>query len=163
MLSNIIKRTFSTSGTLLTWGETTYGWGRPLDNNLYTPGIVEGFSNVAHVASGPYHLAFLTANSEVYTIGHGKNGRLGNGSETDAEAPVKVDIQGKVTQLACGERHTLALTDNGDVWAWGYGGRLPLFGCSYLGVHNPLGTGYTGSSLVPTKVDIKNVSQISAG
>ncbi len=63
MLTNAIKRTFSTSGTLLTWGETTYGWGRPLNNNLYTPGVVEGFSNVSHVASGPYHLAFLTANS----------------------------------------------------------------------------------------------------
>ena len=45
------------------------------------------------------------------------------------ETPVKVDIKGKVTQLACGERHTLALTENGDVWAWGYGGRSPVFGC----------------------------------
>jgi len=55
------------------------------------------------------------------------------------------------------------LTDNGDVWAWGYGGRSPVFGCSYLGIHNPLGTGLTGSSSTPTKVNIKNVSQISAG
>lgn len=30
-------------------------------------------------------------------------------------------------------------------------------------VHNPLGTGPNGSSGVPVKVDIKNVSRISAG
>jgi len=163
MLSKIIKRSFSTSGTLLTWGETTYGWGRPINNNLFTPGAVEGFSNVTHVAAGPYHLAFLTSDSQVFTVGHGKNGRLGNGAESDAETPVKVDINGKVKQLACGLRHTLALTESGEVWAWGYGGRSPMFGCSYLGVHNPLGTGYNGSSLTPTKVSISNVSQISAG
>lgn len=80
MLSKITKRCFSTSGSLLTWGETTYGWGRPLNNNYYKPGVVEGFSNVTQVASGPYHLAFLTADSQVFTVGNGKNGRLGNGS-----------------------------------------------------------------------------------
>lgn len=55
------------------------------------------------------------------------------------------------------------MTESGEVWAWGYGGRSPIFGCSYLGVHNPLGTGRAASSSVPTKVNIKNVSQISAG
>lgn len=80
MLTRVAKRCFSTSGALLTWGETTYGWGRPVDNNYYKPGVVEGFNNVTNVASGPYHLAFTTAASHVYTVGHGKNGRLGNGS-----------------------------------------------------------------------------------
>ncbi len=88
---------------------------------------------------------------------------MGNGSSNTAETPVKVDIQGKVKQLACGQRHTLALTENGDVWAWGYGGRSPLFGCSWLGVHNPLGTGFGASSSTPVKVNISNVQQISAG
>ncbi len=63
MLSRIVKRCFSTSGSLLTWGETTYGWGRPINNNYYQPGFVEGFNNVTQVASGPYHLAFLTSNN----------------------------------------------------------------------------------------------------
>lgn len=102
MLSQVLKRCFATTGSLLTWGETTYGWGRPTNNNYYTPGPVEGFNNVIQAASGPYHLAFLTSNHQVFTVGHGKNGRLGNGSENDADTPVKVDIQGKIKQLACG-------------------------------------------------------------
>lgn len=60
MLSRIIKRSFSTRGSLLTWGESTYGWGRPADTNYYTPGFVEGFNNITYVASGPSHLAFIT-------------------------------------------------------------------------------------------------------
>jgi len=118
---------------------------------------------VTQAATGPYHLAFLTSNNEVYTVGYGKDGQLGNGSSTDAETPVKVDIQEKVKQLACGQRHTLALTESGEVWAWGYGGRSPVLGCSWLGGHNPLGTGLSGSSSTPVKVNISNVQQISAG
>lgn len=33
----------------------------------------------------------------------------------------------KVTQVAIGENHTVALTHDGDVWTWGYGGRSSNF------------------------------------
>jgi hypothetical protein len=78
MLSKAIKNCFSTSGRLLTWGETTFGWGRKLSKELNTPGQVEGFSNVAQVTTGRYHLGFLTTNSDLYTVGLSDNGRLGN-------------------------------------------------------------------------------------
>jgi alpha-tubulin suppressor-like RCC1 family protein len=55
------------------------------------------------------------------------------------------------------------LTDNGEVWAWGYGGRSSLFGCTWFGSKNPLGNGPSKTSTVPVKVNISNVSQISAG
>ena len=55
------------------------------------------------------------------------------------------------------------MTESGEVWAWGYGGRSPVFGCSWLGAHNPLGTGLAASSSTPVKVDLANVQQISAG
>ena len=29
----------------------------------------------------------------------------------------------KVVQVALGEHHSVALTQDGDVWTWGYGGR----------------------------------------
>lgn len=55
------------------------------------------------------------------------------------------------------------MTESGDVYAWGYGGRSSLVGCSWFKTHNPLGTGLEGSSFIPVKVNIHNVSQISAG
>jgi hypothetical protein len=52
MLSKIIKRTFSTTGSLLTWGQTTYGWGRPVNNDLWTPGFVSNFNDITSVSTG---------------------------------------------------------------------------------------------------------------
>jgi alpha-tubulin suppressor-like RCC1 family protein len=145
MLSKVFKRCFSTSGTLLTWGETTYGWGRAVDNKYGVPGPVEGFNNVVQVAAGPTHLTFLTADDAVYSVGYGKDGRLGNGSTSTSESPEKIHIssQDKVIQLACGERHSLALTDKGDVYSWGYAGRPSVLGIELLRVHSPLGRGLT--------------------
>jgi len=55
------------------------------------------------------------------------------------------------------------LTESGDVYAWGFGGRSSVIGCSWFRTSNPLGTGLEGSSLTPVKVNINKVSQISAG
>ena len=55
------------------------------------------------------------------------------------------------------------MTESGDVYAWGYGGKTSFVGCSWFKTHNPLGTGLEGSSFTPVKVNINNVSQISAG
>jgi alpha-tubulin suppressor-like RCC1 family protein len=68
LLSKIIRRTFS-SGSLLTWGETTHGWGRPTNNQHYTPGLVENFSDIVSVSTGQYHLGFITKDNGVYTVG----------------------------------------------------------------------------------------------
>lgn len=63
MITKAINRSFATAGKLLTWGETTFGWGRDLNENYRVPGHVEGFNNVTKVATGPYHLIFSTENN----------------------------------------------------------------------------------------------------
>jgi hypothetical protein len=68
-LANLIKKSFATSGHLLTWGQTTYGWGRPSTNQPWTPGYVENFGDVVSVSTGQYHLGFLTKDNGVYTVG----------------------------------------------------------------------------------------------
>ena len=76
-LLKIIKKTFATAGSLLTWGETTHGWGRPTNSLFYTPDYVPNFHNVVSVATGPYHLGFITEDRSVYTVGLSDDGRLG--------------------------------------------------------------------------------------
>lgn len=83
LLSKIIRRTFS-SGSLLTWGETTHGWGRPTNNQYYTPGLVENFSNIVSVSTGQYHLGFITKDNGVYTVGLNEDDRLGQSSIVDS-------------------------------------------------------------------------------
>src|SRR5206468_2122624 len=53
-------------------------------------------------------------------------GQLGDGTTTDRSTPVAVDMSGalsgkSVTAIAAGDRHTLALTSDGQVFVWGDG------------------------------------------
>ncbi|XP_031737283.1 ultraviolet-B receptor UVR8 isoform X2 [Cucumis sativus] len=52
-------------------------------------------------------------------------GRLGTGAESDELFPVRVKLGSgeenlKVVAIAAGSYHSLALTDDGSVWCWGY-------------------------------------------
>jgi alpha-tubulin suppressor-like RCC1 family protein len=83
MLLKLIKRNFSTSGHLYTWGETTYGWGRPTNSQYWTPGLVPNFADITSVSTGEYHLGFVTKDHSVYTVGLSEDGRLGQSSIAD--------------------------------------------------------------------------------
>ena len=131
MLSRIIKRSFATSGRLLTWGETTYGWGRPTSSQYWTPGLVQNFNDITSVSTGEYHLGFVTKDHAVYTVGLSDNGRLGQSSSADTELPRRVsfdapNIQIKALSLGC--RHSLALTTEVAVYAWGHEGAVGVAG-----------------------------------
>lgn len=61
--------------------------------------------------------------SALYTCGWNKFGQLGLGVREDAFSPTRVEeLCGngiKVASIACGWRHTLVVTDQGSVYAWG--------------------------------------------
>lgn len=119
----IIKRAFSTGGHLLTWGKTTYGWGRPTSSQYWTPGVVPNFSDIASVSTGEYHLGFVTKDHAVFTVGLSEDGRLGQSSYNDTELPRRVSFDSPdihIHTLSLGSRHSLALTTDGAVYAWGH-------------------------------------------
>ncbi len=126
------------SGELYTWGGTLYG-------KLGLTGSELKNKKVVRVDCGNWHTAVCTDKGSVYTFGGGgKNsnfGQLGHGEAADSksarrfkECPNPTLVQYFVSQkifikdLCCGGFHTLALTDAGDVYAWGKGefGQLGL-------------------------------------
>ncbi len=140
MITRVFSRSFSTvtPGALFTWGESTYGWGRDVTDNVRTPGQVGSFNDVVKVAAGPHHLLFSRSNRQVYSVGLGDNGRLGHGNTTSLEQPEAIEAlnSADIKNLAAGWRHSLALSTSGTVYAWGYGGTtgglfkyLPFLGC----------------------------------
>ncbi|XP_054159354.1 RCC1 and BTB domain-containing protein 2-like isoform X2 [Oppia nitens] len=71
--------------------------------------------------SGP-HVCALTASGELYTWGHNTYHQLGNGNTNPSSTPLLVtsNLMGKrVIDVFCGSYHTLVLTDDGEVYAWG--------------------------------------------
>lgn len=72
---------------------------------------------------GPYHTAVINESGDLYSFGLNKYGALGNGRESNEYEPVRLDLN-QVADVACGEHHTVALTKDGSVWTWGYGGNV---------------------------------------
>jgi alpha-tubulin suppressor-like RCC1 family protein len=69
---------------------------------------------------GGWHTAALTKNGEVFTWGNNGNGKLGHGDKNERTIPTKVaSLDGLfIIQISCGDRHTAALTDKGEILTW---------------------------------------------
>ncbi|KAL4128653.1 hypothetical protein PRIC2_007637 [Phytophthora ramorum] len=106
-----------------------FGWGEAgrlgtgeTGSSLF-PSRVTSLKNVGAVACGREHTLALTKKGKVFAFGAGFGGRLGNGAETDEELPFIVrGMEGyRVTAVDAGECHSCALSDEGDVFTWGFG------------------------------------------
>uniref|UniRef100_A0A7N8YDG2 Regulator of chromosome condensation (RCC1) and BTB (POZ) domain containing protein 2 n=1 Tax=Mastacembelus armatus TaxID=205130 RepID=A0A7N8YDG2_9TELE len=72
--------------------------------------------------TGP-HVVIATADGEVFAWGHNGYSQLGNGTTNHGLTPALVStnlLTKRVTEVACGSHHTIALTTDGEVYAWGY-------------------------------------------
>ena len=62
----------------------------------------------------------LDANGGVWSWGSNFQGQLGRQSDSMlSQQPAKIDALPTVVSIVTGKNHTLALTDKGEVWAWG--------------------------------------------
>ncbi|KAL0244967.1 hypothetical protein GEMRC1_009047 [Eukaryota sp. GEM-RC1] len=65
------------------------------------------------------HALGIAVNQNLWSWGSGSNGRLGRGSTTASNIPVRVNTIGKVINAAAGETHSTAVDVYNDVWSWG--------------------------------------------
>lgn len=77
------------------------------------------------------HSVAIMANGDVMAWGNGDKYRLGHGTTAKEYTPRVIDSlcgKGRVIDIACGLGHTIALTQTGEIYAWGNGsnGRLGL-------------------------------------
>ena len=117
-----------------------------------TPSRVGQLTDVAAISAGGSHFLALTTYGDVYAWGSNWSGQLGNGTTTDASAPVKVNGLFNIIDIAAGYSHSLAVDFSGNVYAWGSND------------YGELGSGEEQASLVPVEVDtLDDAVQISAG
>lgn len=116
----------------------------------------------------------ISEDGQLYMFGSGNWGVLGQGNETDVrfDKPVRVSkfekLGLKVKDVHLGEYHTFVLTDDGDVWTWGYPGKKGFFNWMYSQKIGALGHGDKEPHFYPKKIkffeenDMK-IKSISAG
>lgn len=112
------------------YGGSQLGVNPPTDSNVNTPravgqagGPLEGKA-ILSVSAGYWHSVALLADGTLLSWGLNHNGMLGNGTNTTGSFPAPVLQSGvlagkRVAAISCGSFHTLALTSDGLIAAWG--------------------------------------------
>jgi len=144
-------------GNIFAWGSNWFG---ELGNGVGTgssnvpvavdmSGVLAGRDIIQVETAGNSSLA-LDSDGNVFAWGIGTNGRLGNGTNTNSNVPVAVNVSGAlagrdIVQISVSNSHSLALDSDGNVFAWGGN------------ESGQLGNGTNANSSVPVAVDMSGV------
>jgi alpha-tubulin suppressor-like RCC1 family protein len=151
-------------GSLLVWGFNDCGQlGDGLTADRGTPRLVEGLPAGVVSASGAYHNSVVAlTDGTVWAWGLNEGGQVGDGTTAVRTTPtqvvglsdvVKVSTNGGGTPtFPGGGGHSLALSSDGTLWAWGHND------------YGQLGDGTTTDRLTPVRVpDLDGVTAIACG
>lgn len=99
---------------------------------------------IQHLSCGDTYTALLSSSAHVYTMGSNLNGRLGLNRPQLAYSPAPSLVEGlrNVQGISCGSGQTLAHTDTGELYVWGWNG------------YGALGTGDMEDRYGVTRVDV---------
>ncbi|KAM4572309.1 putative E3 ubiquitin-protein ligase HERC4 [Odontesthes bonariensis] len=114
----------SVSGGVFGWGKNDFGQlGLGDAKDRQTPTSIQSLNlkKTSYISCGKDHTAILTKDGVVFTFGSGQYGQLGHNSLRNELRPRLVaELWGaKVSMIACGRHHTLALTDVKRVYSFG--------------------------------------------
>ena len=118
-----------TDGTLWTWGNNgSVQLGDNTSVNRSTPVTTfAGGTNWKQVAGGGNHTAAIKTDGTLWTWGSNNNGQLGINAVVNRSTPVTTSAgETNWKQVACGNRHTLAIKTDGTLWTWGGNFNGPL-------------------------------------
>ncbi len=151
-------------GTVWAWGLNSSGQlGDGTTISRSTPVQVKGvggagfLTGVLTLSAGYRHALALKSDGTVWAWGDNQYGQLGDGSATGSSAPVQVKGMGGIgfltgiTSLSGGFGHSLALRNDGTVWAWG------------LNSSGQLGDGSTTNRSTPVQVTGSGGSGVLTG
>jgi tRNA A-37 threonylcarbamoyl transferase component Bud32 len=103
--------------------------------------------SITVIKCGAYHSLALTQSGEVYAWGGNFKRQIGCGNNYIKSMPTKLkalsDI--KIKMISCGYNHSMALSENGCVYSWGYN------------KYGQLGIGNRKNSNTPKQIEMKDI------
>jgi alpha-tubulin suppressor-like RCC1 family protein len=110
-------------GSLLAWGQNAAGQlgsNSLIDAKQATALATLAGRPITAITAGPNHSLALRHDGAVYAWGANESGQLGDGKTKNLLLPTPVTtLTRNIVALAAGAKHSLALRNDGTVWAWG--------------------------------------------
>ncbi len=140
-------------GTVWSWGRNNLGQlGRDdsINGDGHIPNPVPGLSDIVGLSLGRNHTLALKNDGTVWAWGDNTRGQIGNGVASVQPVAVPFQIPGltNIRLVAAGSLHSLAVGNDGIVWAWGDN------------TQGQLGQGATGILPGKTPVQVPNLTGI---
>eukprot|EP01125_Pyxidicula_operculata_P004047 TRINITY_DN1574_c0_g1_i3.p1 TRINITY_DN1574_c0_g1~~TRINITY_DN1574_c0_g1_i3.p1 ORF type:complete len:2540 (-),score=589.38 TRINITY_DN1574_c0_g1_i3:112-7731(-) len=112
-------------GQLYSFGENSYGQlGLGHKENQTLPQLVASLSGkrVIDASAGMFHSIVLTDDGHVYSFGNNRGGQLGLGTTDGHTLPEQISFfaNKKVLKASCGLHYTMVITDDNQVFGFGY-------------------------------------------
>jgi len=147
------------SGQVWGWGDNSAGElgdGTTTSHNVPVQAALSEGISITKISTGIAHTLALDENGQAWAWGLNSLGRLGDGTETNSLTPIMVSqpTNSVFTDVDTGLFHSLALDEDGQIWAWGSNS------------YGKLGDGSTTNKLEPTLIVMPvgaEFVQISAG
>ena len=121
----------SVEGRAWAWGDNSknqLGLGPDAPATVSAPSLIKTINGVMQASCGYTHTLLLTIDQQVYSVGDADKGILGHGNLNSVFFPKAIaSLKGiKVRHVECGGFHSMALTSEGGLYAWGeaQGGQL---------------------------------------
>ncbi len=113
---NNLGRTFLNA----TINGTVNGEAKQFATNVEVRIVPEGGITVPQVKSGDGFTVALKSNGKVYTWGNNQYGQLGLGNNDSVDEPKQMaSLDETIVEIAVGNNHVIALTENGTIYGWG--------------------------------------------
>jgi alpha-tubulin suppressor-like RCC1 family protein len=131
------------NGHLYTWGSSQYGQLGHQDYSVKkapkkNSALREMEMSISSASCGQDHMLLLTPDNEIFSVGAGYRGQLGNGSLDNKWTPqilnptklhegcmtagaVRGPLGNDIAQVCAGSAHSVAVTNKGTVYTWGHG------------------------------------------
>lgn len=141
-------------GTVWSWGWNQHGQlGEGDESESCTPAEVSGVKDIIGIAAGEYHTVAIKNDGTIYSWGLNRDGQLGiNSLEMTSKKPQIVIGMSNTKAIGAGESHTIALKQDGSMFAWGD---------NEVG---QIGDGTISNKRTPVQVEnLKSIMSISAG
>ena len=161
----------ASDGTVYAWRRNNSGQlGKNDATDAHIPAAVQTLGTpmagkvIVQLVAGNSQSMALASDGTVYTWGWNQYGQPGNGTTTNSRIPVAVvttgtPLAGKIiSQIAAGNAHALAMTDDGTVYTWGWNQYGQLGNNSTINSSLPVIVKTTGTPLAG-----KMITQIASG